>query len=88
MSNLTADQKRELSQRTVGTYFGKTDEEIKAEYDRINGIGAKDYGSRAVILKDVKRRARKLGYHVSGFNKMGRQQLYAINRDLERRCGE
>ena len=66
----------------------KTDEEIKAEYDRINGIGSKDYGSRAVILRDVIRRAKKLGYHTAGFHKMGRQQLYAIARELEGRCGE
>ena len=66
----------------------RTDEQIKAEYDRINGIGAKDYGSRAVILRDVKRRAKKLGYRVSGFNKMGKQQLYAIAHKLEGRCKE
>lgn len=66
----------------------RADNEIKAEYERSVGIGAKDYGSRAVILRDVIRRAKKLGYHTAGFHKMGRQQLYAIARELEGRCGE
>jgi hypothetical protein len=65
----------------------RTDEQVKAEYERINGIGAKDYGSRSVILKDVRRMAKKLGYRTSRFGRMGRQQLFAIARDLERRCG-
>ena len=62
------------------------DQEAKIEYDRIHGIGAKDYGCRAVILRDVRRRAKKLGYRTSGFNEMGRQQLFAIARELEGRC--
>jgi hypothetical protein len=64
----------------------RTDEQVKAEYDRINGIGAKDYGSKAVIKRDVIALAKKLGYKTAGFHKMGRKQLFAIERDLERRC--
>lgn len=61
----------------------RTDEDVKAEYDRINGIGTKDYGSRAVIKRDVIRRAKALGYHTSGFHKMDRQQLFAIAREMD-----
>jgi hypothetical protein len=66
----------------------RTDEQVKAEYDRINGIGAKDYGSRAVILRDVRARAKRKGYRTSGFSKMGRNQLFAIAQKLDGGCGE
>lgn len=60
----------------------------KEEYERTMGIKYEDFGSRAVIKRKVIRLAKKLGYRTTGFHKMGRQQLYAIARKLEGRCGK
>jgi len=57
-----------------------TDEEvaIKKEYDRINGIGSLDIGSRFLLLKQVIKLAKEKGYHTADFNKMPKNQLKAI----------
>jgi len=64
------------------------DQQAKIEYDRMNGIGAKDYGSKAVIKRDVIALSKKLGYKTAGFHRMGRQQLFTIARELGGRCKE
>lgn len=56
----------------------RTDEEVKAEYDRINGIGAKDYGSKAVIKRDVLKWAKGKGYRTAKIHEMPKAQLKAI----------
>ncbi len=53
MSNLTADQKRTLSEKKIGTYFGKNDKEKSVELifkliygslidERITGLSAEE----------------------------------------------
>jgi len=56
----------------------RTDAEVQAEYNRINGIGAKDYGSKSVIKRDVLKWAKRQGYRLSRFHEMPKTQLKAI----------
>ena len=50
----------------------------KAEYDKMMGLGQPDYGSRAVIKRDVLKWAKRKGYRTSAFHKMPKAQLKAI----------
>lgn len=50
------------------------------EYKKMMGLDQKDYGSRAVVLRDVLTIARKKGYKTSAFHKMPKRQLIAIAR--------
>jgi hypothetical protein len=56
----------------------RTDAEVQAEYNRMNGIGAKDYGSKAVIKRDVLKWAKRQGYRLSRIHEMPKAQLKAI----------
>jgi len=58
------------------------EDELK-EYNMINGLETKDFGSRAVLLRAVKYLAKQRGYRVSGFNKMPRKQLFEIHKKLD-----
>lgn len=58
----------------------------KAEFDSMMGVNQKDYGSRAVVKRDVLRSMKKKGYKTSAFHKMPKGQLLAIAR--ERGCDE
>ncbi len=50
----------------------------KAEYDKVMGLGQKDYGSRSVIKRDVLSYAKRKGYRTSRFHQMPKAQLKAI----------
>jgi hypothetical protein len=50
----------------------------KEEYDKMMGVDQPDYGSRAVIKRDVLRKAKAKGYKTSRFHRMPKNQLRAI----------
>lgn len=55
----------------------KTDEQIKKDYYESQGLNTND-ASREFYLKAIKERAKKKGYKISGFNKIGIKVLKAI----------
>lgn len=47
-------------------------------FKQMMGLDQKDYGSRAVIKRDVLRSAKAKGYKTSRFHRMPKNQLRAI----------
>ena len=50
----------------------------KEEYEKMLGLNQPDYGSRAVIKRDVLSFAKRKGYATSAFHTMPKAQLKAI----------
>lgn len=50
----------------------------KEEHDKMMGLDQADYGSKAVIKRDVLRAAKAKGYKTSRFHRMPKNQLRAI----------
>lgn len=57
------------------------DQELK-DYNMIHGLNTKDFGCKTILKREVIRKAKLKGYKTSGFHKMGRKQLMAINRKM------
>lgn len=52
--------------------------QTKEEYEKMLGINQPDYGSRAVIKRDVLSYAKRKGYRLSAFHTMPKAQLKTI----------
>lgn len=52
------------------------------EYNRTMGINSVDIGSRNLLLKQVIKLARRVGYNTGGFHAMPKDQLKAIYYNL------
>lgn len=60
-----------------------TDEEAKSEYYKNHVGDPRDFGSKAVLLREAIANARKNAGRVAGFRRMKKKQLYAIVRNQE-----
>jgi hypothetical protein len=50
----------------------------KEEYNTLSGLNTIDIGSRKLLLREIVKMSKKIGYHTSGFHKMKIKQLKAI----------